>query len=167
MWCILGETEKLKKKAEIDLRMTQVPEILVVEETGCCSKDWKTYRILGHSPFNCRRLCQNWRRTRRSRFALFDKYLLTNTRRPINEHNYIGGADTYVCQIFSQIFEHNCTGGSDPDEGEGDLGDRCQDRGWTESGQQNAEAGYLVDDNDDGAYDNVLYNDDWWLNYDD
>ena len=33
------------------------------------------------------------------------------------------------------------TGGTDPDEGEGNLGDRCKDRGRAEPWQQNAEAG--------------------------
>ena len=98
---------------------------------------------------------------------MFARYLITDIWAKIFEHNCVGGSDPDACQIICDGCEHTYAGGSDPDEGEGDIGDRCQDRGWTESGQQNAEAGDLVDDNDDGVYDDMLYNDDWWLNYDD
>ena len=72
-----GETEKLKKKAEIDLRMTQVLSAVEFKEK---LKNWRRKKETLKEKLGCsvrewwlsehRRPCLSWRRTRRSRWEI-------------------------------------------------------------------------------------------------
>ena len=88
---------------------------------------------------------------------------LTNIWSQIFEHNCLGGADPDVCQIFDhrylsttaqvaliQMKEKEISAIAAKIEDEQSLGSKMQKQ---------------VDD--DGVYDDMSYNDDWWLNYDD
>ena len=86
--------------------------------------------------------------------------------RLIFEHNCVGGADPDVCQIFDhrylsttaqvaliQMKEKEISAIAAKIEDEQSLGSKMQKQ--------------VYDDNDDYVYDDMSYNDDWWLNHDD